>query len=84
LKKYNILLILFIASTVTANTINLTIENKNTGICLTTKNLSDYVCNTTEIMQLSGTADHQMIIIPKPYLSTSTHDATRILVSGYS
>jgi hypothetical protein len=54
------LIILFLLSVQAQalNDINLTIDNQGAGICISSNNLTNQICNQTQVLVLDGTKDH--------------------------
>lgn len=55
------------------NDINLTIENSDTGLCISGMDLTDQTCNNTQVLTLDGSADHMVYFTYEmPYQGNST------------
>jgi len=67
------LLTLLTISGAALNDIGLTIENSNTGLCISGSDLSDQTCNTTDTLILDGSADHMLYFTYElPYEGNAT------------
>ena len=74
-----ILSILLIINTIDATqNINLTIDSPYTDLCITSRNLSYYTCNTSRVISIDGTSDNEIHFITPPVLPTESSTLEQI------
>lgn len=74
-KRVLVVLLLFLLTlnATALNDINLTIENSNTGLCISGMDLSTQTCNNTQVLTLDGSADHMVYFsYEMPYQGNAT------------
>lgn len=60
---------------ISANQVYLNIDSFEADICVTTSDLTDTACNTTEYISLPATGDPVILITPRPAYVKSSEDA---------
>ena len=71
MKKAILILILLSLQVQALNDINITIENSDTGLCISGTDLTDQTCNSTQVLTLDGSLDHQVYFTYEQVLNNS-------------